>query len=217
MALLKEKLYFAYGSNLWREQMALRCPNSKFLGIARLPKYRWMINERGYANIAPSEEDDNEDGVPKEQDHKSNVWGSVYSLIPEDEARLDINEGVPYAYEKETKECEFWAAATSHRPENVLMLVYIDNQRNTGVHEPRKEYIHRMNMGIKDALEAGFPKRYVEEVLRKWIPEEEEEDSVDDREGGDKIKARELALQQARAFKDESGVIPETPKSGDDS
>lgn len=44
-------LYFGYGSNLWKAQMQSRCPTSKYLGIARLNGYRWIINKRGYANV----------------------------------------------------------------------------------------------------------------------------------------------------------------------
>lgn len=37
---------------------------------------------------------------------------------------------------------------------------------------PQKEYIHRMNMGIKDAVhKAGVPFAYVEKVMRPFIPE----------------------------------------------
>ena len=93
------KLYFGYGSNLWRAQMAARCPDSPFRGIARLRSYRWLINERGYANVAKT------DGDPG-----PGVWGLVYELAPQDEAQLDANEGVPVAYEKRLLEVDFWPA-----------------------------------------------------------------------------------------------------------
>ncbi|OJD31688.1 aig2-like protein [Diplodia corticola] len=70
-------LYFAYGSNLWLDQMRRRCPSSTYLGIGRLSNnsssnntstssstnpnpnpnahpnrgWRWIINERGFANV----------------------------------------------------------------------------------------------------------------------------------------------------------------------
>lgn len=290
----KRRLYFGYGSNLWREQMALRCPDSQFLGMACLRGYRWMINERGYANVAKSESqpakvhdsagesapDEHHNGsisadpqaVDKKKENSKGdvVWGAVYSLTPADEARLDVNEGVPYAYEKrDIERIEFWSvnkhahlsnpvasgsesvpplltpitsgakyskyknknndkSQNQHiveetEPEIVSMLVYIDFQRTNGDgSKPREEYIHRMNMGIRDALEAGMPRDYVDGVLRRWIPEEEGEDDGDDdgngavlKSSGNKkegvtSKAKELALRQARAFKDESGVIPPT-------
>jgi gamma-glutamylcyclotransferase (GGCT)/AIG2-like uncharacterized protein YtfP len=74
------KYYFAYGSNIHLKQMKRRCPNSKYIGRARLADYRWHINERGYANVAEAE----------------GHWvdGLVFEIDEADEARLDINEGV---------------------------------------------------------------------------------------------------------------------------
>ncbi|ESZ95000.1 AIG2 family protein [Sclerotinia borealis F-4128] len=46
-------LYFAYGSNLSLTQMHTRCPHSTYYGLGVLYGYRWIINERGYANIVP--------------------------------------------------------------------------------------------------------------------------------------------------------------------
>src|SRR5438045_576181 len=74
-----ERLYFAYGSNLWLSQMALRCPSSRYIGSASLPGYRWQINERGYANIARVAPD-------------ARVQGLVYDISPTDEERLDVHE-----------------------------------------------------------------------------------------------------------------------------
>ena len=50
--------YFAYGSNLSVEQMAGRCRDSATssmpVAIARLDGWRWIICERGYANVVPA-------------------------------------------------------------------------------------------------------------------------------------------------------------------
>ncbi|PVH96560.1 hypothetical protein DM02DRAFT_617149 [Periconia macrospinosa] len=206
----QETLYFAYGSNLWLHQMRLRCPSSTYVGTARLPGYKWMINARGYANIAPSSpsptspsptdkanQPNGEDN--KEQDDE--VWGLVYTLPPVDEAQLDRNEGVPIAYTKEILPCSFYpssspSSTTTLSPSTTKdMLVYIDHLRATPSYTPRKEYIVRMNKGIADALDKGVPRGYVEGVLRRYIPKEE---------GGD---GEEKALEQARMFRDESGVF----------
>jgi len=48
------KLYFAYGSNLWLEQMSSRCPNHRVVCNAILKGYHWIISERGYANVCLS-------------------------------------------------------------------------------------------------------------------------------------------------------------------
>jgi gamma-glutamylcyclotransferase len=84
-----ETLYFAYGSNLHLAQMAKRCPESRYIGRGELLRYRWHINQRGYANVIP--------------DSNCAVSGLCYLLSPNDEARLDRNEGVPTAYEKKSE------------------------------------------------------------------------------------------------------------------
>ena len=204
-------LYFGYGSNLWLEQMHNRCPNSTYLGIARLKNYKWIINERGYANVVEMSDDeyynyddnDNEEGqaltpydedattsagvtTTMKQNYKWQVWGLVYSLQPSDEARLDSNEGVPVAYTKEMLKCEFWPASgdqddesskvvkmTRAKREKKDLLVYINRDAVTPS-KPKEEYVYRMNMGIKDAIKEGVPEGYVEEIMRKYIPEVEE-------------------------------------------
>ena len=51
------------------------------------------------------------------------------------------------------------------------VLVYIDRQRVVN-DTPQEEYIHRMNMGIKDAVdEADIPLIYAQKVIRLSIPE----------------------------------------------
>ncbi|KAK5656391.1 hypothetical protein OQA88_4772 [Cercophora sp. LCS_1] len=191
------KPYFGYGSNLWLDQMQRRCPSSPFTGLGRLRGYQWIINSRGYANIVQTRSDDDE------------VWGLIYDLPPGDEARLDVNEGVPYAYEKRMIEVEFWekgtlpAASSDTLPPPARsdeMLVYIDFKRNSGEgNKPKDEYIHRMNEGIRDALKEGVPKTYIDSVLRPYIPAEELDEAT-----------QELAKKQAVSFVDQSGVFVRT-------
>jgi hypothetical protein len=184
--------------------------------------YKWFINARGYANIAPT----------KDTDPEEEVWGLVYDLSPADESRLDVNEGVPYAYEKRIIPVEFWpvspsqssslsstqqngttTSTTDSTPDGdstephartqqpgttVPMLIYIDYKRTTPNHRPRAEYVHRMNMGIRDALREGVPLSYIERALRPYIPADAELDA----------EAVGLAKRQAAGFRDESGVIP---------
>ena len=44
-------LYFAYGLNMDRAGMAQRCPNSRPLGVARLPRHRFIVSKDGYATV----------------------------------------------------------------------------------------------------------------------------------------------------------------------
>lgn len=91
-----ESLYFAFGSNLHLRQMARRCPDSRYIGTARLPNFRFQINQRGFANVVQS------------MNHY--VEGLCYRLSANDEARLDACEGVPTAYEKMYLDVELFTA-----------------------------------------------------------------------------------------------------------
>ena len=166
-------LYFGYGSNLWLEQMSLRCPSSTYIGVARIKGYRWLINTRGYANI-----------VETPGDPSSEVFGLVYRLTSVDESKLDKNEGthhVPPAYTKEMMGGEVWIAGDQGpKIEQVIigssgceqheLLLYIDRRR-TEEGTPREEYVKRMNLGITDAVSKGVPRGYIDSVLRRYIPD----------------------------------------------
>lgn len=192
-------IYFGYGSNLWLHQMELRCPTSDYLGVARLNGYKWIINDRGYANVVQVN-----DALNGTTDYDHVVFGLFYRLQPKDEAQLDKNEGVPIAYTKEDiPDIDIWESTDGKwvdvggKPTSSLpMLVYIDRNR-TSEAEPKEEYVYRMNRGIDDAVKMGVPVEYVESVMRKFIPPDE---------GGSK-SMEEKARSQAGRFKDESGVF----------
>lgn len=44
-------LYFAYGANMDVAAMRERCPRSTALGLARLPRHRFIITTDGYASV----------------------------------------------------------------------------------------------------------------------------------------------------------------------
>jgi hypothetical protein len=74
------RLYFAYGSNMEPGPMAERCPHAQPMGRARLNRWSFRINERGYATVVP--------------DPNGTVHGVLWSLTPSDEASLDDYEGL---------------------------------------------------------------------------------------------------------------------------
>jgi gamma-glutamylcyclotransferase len=82
--------YFAFGSNLSAHQMSIRLQHSPTssipVAIARLDSYAWIICERGYANVV---------AMPQSAagDDTTTVWGVLYNMTAEDEARLDMYEG----------------------------------------------------------------------------------------------------------------------------
>lgn len=139
-------LYFAFGSNLSLRQMKTRCPNSERIGIAVLADYRWGISCRGYANVYPSQDDA--------------VYGVLYTLTPTDEENLDRYEGVAIgSYNK--VELEVMLQEVDDGSEKVKRaLVYIDPREEEG--HPRREYIGRLRIGLKDA---HLPEKWVEHTI----------------------------------------------------
>ena len=76
--------YFAYGSNLNRADMLMRCPGAKPLTVAELAG--WRLTFRGVADIEP--------------DASLSVPGALWRLTPEDLRSLDRYEGAPHLYER---------------------------------------------------------------------------------------------------------------------
>lgn len=140
------RFYFAYGSNLSLAQMKARCPGFERVGVAILPKYRWDISCRGYANVYPSD--------------SHIVYGILYTVTPSDEKSLDRYEGVAIgSYDK--VELDVVVKNPEDQSETAMRsLVYIDPRQETG--HPRKEYIGRMNIGLKDAQ---LPEDWVKENI----------------------------------------------------
>jgi gamma-glutamylcyclotransferase (GGCT)/AIG2-like uncharacterized protein YtfP len=84
---MKNKLYFAYGMNTNRDEMAYRCPTAKPIGAAILDDYR--LEFKSFATIVPR--------TVSDWDH---VQGVLWNITDSDEAALDILEGYPEFYQK---------------------------------------------------------------------------------------------------------------------
>lgn len=189
MSWIPGRLYFAYGSNLWLQQMARRCPDSFFVGRAILPDHVWQINERGFANVVPRS--------------GYNVHGLVYQVNAENEARLDRFEGTHSgAYSKTYKSVIlhlaqpefqistrwivendgianstslagqwFWRNPPVHQEARLQanVLVYL-SEDFVQWGESRADYSNRMNHGISDAIALGVPADFYEHSVRSMIP-----------------------------------------------
>ena len=79
-------LYFAYGSNMNRNQMTFRCPDAEVAGTVQLSGYRLAFRENGggtgVATVLPEPD--------------SFVDGVLWRISERDERRLDHYEGFPY-------------------------------------------------------------------------------------------------------------------------
>ena len=101
------------------------------------------------------------------------MYGFVYEIGSKDEQSLDVYEGVPSAYEKKTIPLELIIDSGDGETEKrtIDALVYIDGIR-TSRDLPKTEYIQRINMAIKDALQKGIPQSFVDKYIRPFIPSE---------------------------------------------
>lgn len=186
-----EVLYFAYGSNLSTDQMLHRCPSSVPIGLGYLEGWRWIINERGYANIVrvdqspPQQQQQQQQGgkgKERQQDDDdahadARVYGLLYLLPQDDEAALDGYEGVPHAYKKYRVDLfritdelgrDVASVGGDGEAQRVTALVYVDDERTIG-NVPREEYVGRMDSGLEEAVgDWGMPLGYAEE-LRGWL------------------------------------------------
>ncbi|RMJ20741.1 hypothetical protein PHISP_08388 [Aspergillus sp. HF37] len=126
------------------------------------------------------------------------VYGVLYEMHPADEILLDgyegVDHGAPVCEAKGQIPAEMrpraqglgeynkwyvpavvtrWLDGTGPGlglgPREILALVYVD-ERSVRPAAPKKEYIARMNRGIGEAQELGFPREWVQRVMRRFIP-----------------------------------------------
>lgn len=85
-------MYFAYGSNINLVQMAYRCPAAQVVGPVVLEGYELLFRGNasgtGVATIKPKE--------------GQQVHGLLWRITPGCERSLDLYEGYPHLYEKES-------------------------------------------------------------------------------------------------------------------
>jgi hypothetical protein len=174
------RLYFAYGSNLSLAQMKSRCPTSTYHSFGFLRGYKWIIGERGYANVVksslPAKDRAMENQASNDGDGLGTkehvVYGMLYTLEEEDEENLDVAEGVPYAYlKRELDVVLVTKEGGGGKGEVVKALVYVDEKR-VGKGVCKEEYVARMNRGIRDAMAKGMDREYVDRYIRPFVREE---------------------------------------------
>ena len=140
-------LYFAYGSNMDLVQMGDRCPAAVTVSRAELPAYRFIINSRGVATVAP--------------DTTSTVQGLLWKISKKDERSLSRYEGVKQGiYKKAFVKVRLPDGTTTRA------LVYVATDSEPG--GARAGYLEK----ILSAAEAcGLPEAYRDQ-LRRWSPGE---------------------------------------------
>lgn len=151
---MKRKLYIAYGSNMDTEQMALRCPSAKLIGISEINGYELLFKGSKTGSYATIET--KEDGK---------VPGVVWEITERDEKGLDRYEGFPTFYYKED------ISVSIEGETNVAMVYIMDEKRTFG----RPTY--RYYKVIKEAYQKfGFDLTLLETALDVSIEREETND-----------------------------------------
>lgn len=135
-------LYCAYGSNCSLSQMDYRCPNSYVVGNGKLKGYRLVFNV--HADIIKT--DNENDFVPV----------VVWNIADSDWVRLDMYEGYPSYYVKETVN----VILDNEKIEKAIVYVMADNRK--GICPPAQSYFDGIYKGY---IENGIDVEYLYEAL----------------------------------------------------
>jgi cation transport regulator ChaC len=127
--------YFAYASNLSRQQMAERCPEAKPKFIATLPNYKlifagWSRKWRGgVASIKPF--------------RGEKVIGAIYEISERDLRLLDKHEGYPAVYNR----IDIVAFNEDGEPVKAVTYIKVEQSEET---KPSREYVATIQQGYRD-------------------------------------------------------------------
>ena len=136
----QRKLYLAYGSNLSADQMDYRCPDARIVGQAVIEDYELLFkgSQSGcYATI--------------EQKKGSKVPVLVWSISEDDEASLDVYEGVAggFYYKKDLEvDIQPIGAYTGLTGTHKAMVYIMDERRMFGI--PSVRYYNTLHDGYKE-------------------------------------------------------------------
>lgn len=142
-------LYFAYGSNMSRQQMRARCPDHECLAKAVLKDYALCfprhspIRNCGVAGLTKTP--------------GAEVWGVVYRLHDRDLAALDRREGFDPAKPVHVNRYNRQTVRVLMDARGVECLTYVARPE-PGAHVPSAEYLATI---IEGAVENDLPPEYV--------------------------------------------------------
>ena len=136
--------YFAYGSNMNLDQMAMRCPGADVGPVACLGGWKYFINGNGYAGI--------------EKDDNSEVIGCLWTLKDKHWKALDHYEGVAGGYyERMEMDLELLGEQST-----VRCWVYLSCNYEYGVPAARYQQVV-----VEGARQVGLPADYLP-ILESW-------------------------------------------------
>ncbi len=156
--------YFAYGSNLDRNQMRLRCGSARFLCVAKLDNHRLAFTHRSiYRKCGTA------DALPS-KGHE--VWGVVYQIHEADVRALDKREGFdanrsPALNAYTRAECRVYRDGKEHLP----MKVQTYFVAKPGELAPNAAYRDLIVNGARFwKLPAWYIKQIEGILVTKWSP-----------------------------------------------
>jgi gamma-glutamylcyclotransferase (GGCT)/AIG2-like uncharacterized protein YtfP len=152
-------LYFAYGSNLNKRQMRVRCPKARPIGAYHLRDARLVF--RIVADVIYAEGE--------------KVYGAIWKITPECEQALDRYEGYrPTDPENSMYRKVYLELDTPIEGETVLMLYVMNSE---GIAPPSQIYLDGIREGYRDfgintkplmdAVEASYENRNPSHVERQ--------------------------------------------------
>src|SRR5262249_29359823 len=139
------RLYFAYGMNMHRAEMAHRCPGALLRGTVRLEDYRFLITARGVATVVPAP--------------NSLVHGVLWNLTSRDEANLDSFEGVRSGFYRKRRVTVLDDSGEAHA------FVYVASNSTPG--RPRPGYLETI---LEAARCHEMPEGYLIELTTWFQP-----------------------------------------------
>jgi hypothetical protein len=137
-------LHFAYGSNMSRTLMAMRCPGARAVGVATLRGWRFLITVDGVGSIAPQP-----GGV---------VHGVLWRLSLRDLAAINAYENLDSGLYLRGM------LPVRHGTGQRRALVYVARRRGQGT--PRPAYI---DLVVEAARAWDLPAAYISS-LKRWSP-----------------------------------------------
>ncbi len=132
--------YFAYGSNLNKEQMMSRCPYA--IPVARVKLYGYQLTFNRVADIVEEEQ--------------AITWGAIYTVFPEDLKNLDRYEGYPKLYDK------IPVVVEDDKGHSYQAFAYVLTIK--GLNEPSDGYYHIIKEGYRDWR---IPQKPLREALKQ--------------------------------------------------
>ena len=134
-------IYFAYGANLDRNGMDIRCPGNKPLCRAVLKNYRLIF--RSFADI--------------EEAVNHNVHGALYEITKEHLRSLDRFEGYPKLYIRKT------VPVITEDGREVQAVVYQMTDRNH-YSSPHRGYLNTILAGCQ---QWRLPEEYIQNIVTR--------------------------------------------------